>query len=49
MKSKIIAVLLLILMVIISIYYSVTVPLMIPTIILGWSLLLLQIKYECIN
>ncbi|QBO66012.1 hypothetical protein KMC11_gp045 [Escherichia phage vB_EcoM_G4507] len=48
MKSKIIAVLLLILM-IISIYYSVTVPLMIPTIILGWSLLLLQVKYECIN
>lgn len=49
MKSKIIAVLLLILMVIISIYYSVTVPLMISTIILGWGLLLLQVKYECIN
>lgn len=49
MKSKIIAALLLILMVIISIYYSVTVPAMIPTIILGWGLLLLQVKYECIN
>lgn len=49
MKSKIIAVLLLILMVIISIYYGVTVPLMIPTIILGWGVLLLQVKYECIN
>ncbi|AUV63181.1 hypothetical protein Sf24_gp172 [Shigella phage Sf24] len=49
MKSKIIAVLLLILMIIISIYYSVTVPLMIPPLIIGWSLLLLQIKYECIN
>ncbi|WWT37192.1 hypothetical protein [Escherichia phage UPWr_E4] len=49
MKSRIITALLLILMIIISIYYSVTVPLMIPTIILGWSLLLLQVKYECIN
>ncbi|QBO65457.1 hypothetical protein G25403_00045 [Escherichia phage vB_EcoM_G2540-3] len=49
MKSKILAVLLLILMIIISIYYSVAVPCMIPTIILGWSLLLLQVKYECIN
>jgi hypothetical protein len=49
MKSKIITALLLILMVIISIYYSVAVPCMIPTLIIGWSLLLLQVKYECIN
>jgi hypothetical protein len=41
--------LLLLLFVGMTVYFALTVPPMIPTLILAWIMLILQIKFECFN
>ncbi|YP_010246987.1 hypothetical protein D299_gp140 [Escherichia phage HX01] len=40
---------LLLLMLVMTIYWSLTTPVMIPTLIIGWIMIGLQAKYECFN
>ncbi len=40
---------LLLLMLFMTIYWSLTAPVMIPTLAIGWIMIGLQAKYECFN
>ncbi|UPW39346.1 hypothetical protein ESCO47_00110 [Escherichia phage vB_EcoM_ESCO47] len=46
---KAIAIGLLLLMLVMTIYWSLTAPVMVPTLIIGWIMIGLQAKYECFN
>lgn len=46
---KILTIGLLLVSVVLTIYWTITIPPMIPTLIIGWIILIAQIKYNCFN